>query len=141
MEKPRVGQRSMEVELMLPIQTYDIDFAGVVSNIVYIRWLEDLRCAIMAEYLPLQKLLKDGIAPMITQTRIDYKKSISIFEQPMGRMWVSKMKVLKLTVTAEILVLGKVAAIAEQTGCFINLSSRTPIPIPQELSQAYLIQR
>jgi acyl-CoA thioester hydrolase len=23
--------------------TYEIDFAGVVSNIVYVRWLEDLR--------------------------------------------------------------------------------------------------
>ena len=25
------------------VMTYDIDFAGIVSNISYIRWLEDLR--------------------------------------------------------------------------------------------------
>ncbi len=36
-------QRVMEVNLSFPVRTYDIDFAGVVSNIVYIRWLEDLR--------------------------------------------------------------------------------------------------
>ena len=30
-------------EQPLPIRTYDIDFAGIVSNIVFIRWLEDLR--------------------------------------------------------------------------------------------------
>ena len=29
-------------EQPLPIRTYDIDFAGIVSNIVFIRWLEDL---------------------------------------------------------------------------------------------------
>ena len=28
-------------EQPLPIRTYDIDFAGIVSNIVFIRWLED----------------------------------------------------------------------------------------------------
>ena len=27
-------------EQPLPIRTYDIDFAGIVSNIVFIRWLE-----------------------------------------------------------------------------------------------------
>jgi acyl-CoA thioester hydrolase len=34
-------------EQPLPIRTYDIDFAGIVSNIVFIRWLEDLRLALL----------------------------------------------------------------------------------------------
>ncbi len=37
------------IERDLPIRTYDIDFAGIVSNIVYVRWLEDLRLAMMEE--------------------------------------------------------------------------------------------
>ncbi len=53
-------QRPLEVELVLPVKTYDIDFAGIVSNIVYIRWLEDLRLEILDAYLPLQKMLEDG---------------------------------------------------------------------------------
>ena len=36
-------KKPFEIALDLPIKTYDIDFAGIVSNIVYIRWLEDLR--------------------------------------------------------------------------------------------------
>jgi acyl-CoA thioester hydrolase len=40
-------QKPFEVALDLPIKTYDIDFAGIVSNIVYIRWLEDLRLKIL----------------------------------------------------------------------------------------------
>jgi acyl-CoA thioester hydrolase len=58
-------QRPLEVELVLPVKTYDIDFAGIVSNIVYIRWLEDLRLEMLDAYLPLQKMLEDGIAPIL----------------------------------------------------------------------------
>jgi len=32
-----------EVRHSFRVMTYDIDFAGVVSNITYTRWLEDLR--------------------------------------------------------------------------------------------------
>ena len=133
-------QRPLEVELVLPVKTYDIDFAGIVSNIVYIRWLEDLRLEILDAYLPLQKMLEDGIAPILLQTQIEYKQPITIFDVPIGRMWMSKMKKLKWTVTAEI-VAGKVATIAEQSGGFINLSSRKPVLIPQQLYQAYLAQQ
>ena len=40
-------------EQPLPIRTYDIDFAGIVSNIVFIRWLEDLRLGLMDQAYPL----------------------------------------------------------------------------------------
>jgi acyl-CoA thioester hydrolase len=126
-----------EVRLPLPVKTYDIDFSGIVSNIVYVRWLEDLRCEIITNYLPLEQQLKREFAPVILQTQIEYKKPIKILEKPLGRMWISKMKTLKWVVTAEILVEGKIAATAQQTGCFVNLSSGRPIPIPEELSVMY----
>ncbi len=37
MPEPLFASRPLEVELALPVCTYDIDFAGVVSNIVYVR--------------------------------------------------------------------------------------------------------
>ena len=40
-------------EQPLPIRTYDIDFAGIVSNIVFIRWLEDLRLGLLDQAYPL----------------------------------------------------------------------------------------
>ncbi len=126
-----------EVRLPLPVKTYDIDFAGIVSNIVYIRWLEDLRCEILTNYLPIQQQLERQFAPVILQTQIEYRKPIKILEKPLGRMWISKMKTLKWFVTAEILVDGTIAAAAQQTGCFINLSTGRPIPIPEELSEMY----
>lgn len=130
-------KRPLEIELSFPVQTYDIDFAGIVSNIVYIRWLEDLRIALAAAYFPVQKMLENDVAPLLVKTAIEYKQPINIFDRPTGKIWMSKMKSLKWMMDAEIIVAGKVAAIAQQSGCFIELSTRKPVPIPAELSQAY----
>ena len=54
-------------EQPLPIRTYDIDFAGIVSNIVFIRWLEDLRLGLLDQAYPLIRALAGLIA---TEPRI-----------------------------------------------------------------------
>ncbi len=51
-------QQPFEVALDLPIKTYDIDFAGIVSNIVYIRWLEDLRLKMLESHFPIENLIR-----------------------------------------------------------------------------------
>jgi len=48
-----------------PIRTYDIDSARHVSNIVYIRWLEDLRLQMLKEHFPLRPLFDQGITPVM----------------------------------------------------------------------------
>lgn len=35
--------RPFEVTLTIPVRPYDVDFLGIVHNLVYIRWLEDYR--------------------------------------------------------------------------------------------------
>src|SRR5437899_6944348 len=57
-------------EQPLPIRTYDIDFAGIVSNIVFIRWLEDLRLGLMEEAYPLIRALAEDVAPILLATRL-----------------------------------------------------------------------
>jgi acyl-CoA thioester hydrolase len=72
--------RPLEIQVPLAVKTYDIDFGGVVSNIVYVRWLEDLRMEMLTHYLPLDEILNDGLVPLIVQTKVDYKKSIKLFD-------------------------------------------------------------
>ena len=48
-------------EQPLPIRTYDIDFAGIVSNIVFIRWLEDLRLGLLDQAYPLIRALAEDV--------------------------------------------------------------------------------
>lgn len=130
-------KQPFEVEIHLPVRTYDIDFAGVVNNIVYVRWLEDLRLEMLACHFPLDEQLKNGIAPVIVQTKIDYKQPIKISDSPSGKMWIKTMESLRWTVNAAIVVNGKVAALGEQVGIFVNLQNNKPIRMPERLKQKY----
>ncbi|MBW4556172.1 MAG: acyl-CoA thioesterase [Trichormus sp. ATA11-4-KO1] len=131
-------RRPLEVKLTISVKTYDIDFAGIVSNIVYIRWLEDLRLKCLDEYLPLDKLIEQGYVPILSGTEIEYKRAIKLADKVEGRLWLSSMGRLKLTAQAEILSNDQLAAVAIQKGAFVNLQNGRPMPIPQELQQKYL---
>jgi acyl-CoA thioester hydrolase len=126
-----------EIEVRLPVKTYDIDFTGVVSNIVYVRWLEDLRLEMLSHHFPLTEQLKNGIAPVVIQTKIEYKQAIKLADVPIGKMWIKTMESLRWTVNAAIVVNGKVAALGEQVGIFVDLQSKKPIRMPERLTQKY----
>jgi acyl-CoA thioester hydrolase len=121
------------VALALPVRTYDIDFAGVVSNIVYVRWLEDLRLALMAEAYPIGRALADDVAPVLLGTRIAYERPVTIGDALRGRMWVTRMGRVRWSVAAEFTVHEARHARAEQDGLFIRLSTRRPIAVPEPL--------
>jgi acyl-CoA thioester hydrolase len=126
--------RALEISVSLEPKTYDIDFSGIVSNIVYIRWLEDLRLIwLQTHFRPLNALLEDGICPVILQTRVDYKRALLISDKPSGRMWVTGYTRFKWILSAEISARGRTRAIAEQTGGFLNLDTKQAVPVPDDL--------
>lgn len=126
-----------ETLIDIQIKTYDIDFAGVVSNIVYVRWLEDLRLAMLAKHYPLDEQLERGFAPAVIQTQIDYKRALSLFEPIHGRVWVADIQKIKWVLKYEIIHEQGIAASAEQTGLFVGLSRKRPVAIPDELRLNY----
>lgn len=125
------------VALALPVRTYDIDFAGVVSNIVYVRWLEDLRLAMMEEAYPIAQALAEDVAPILLETRIAYERPVTIQDRVVGRMWVTAMERVRWRVAAEFAVGERVHARAEQTGLFIRVSTRRPIAPPAPLRRRF----
>jgi acyl-CoA thioester hydrolase len=129
--------RPLEISLEFPVRTYDIDFAGVVSNIVYIRWLEDLRLSVLERYYPLDNLLSVGLAPTLVETHIQYRRPITIADRARGNMWIGKISRLKFTFVAEIFANGQLAATAEQVGCLIDVSNGRPALMPDELRKKY----
>ena len=129
--------RKLQVTSNLQLKTYDIDFAGIVSNIVYLRWLEDLRLEILETYLPLKQLMARGYCPIIASTEIKYKKALRIFDRPVAKMWVSELGRLRCTLQAEIYLDNQIVTTATQTGFFINLETMRPMAIPQELKTIY----
>ena len=122
-------------EQPLPIRTYDIDFAGIVSNIVFIRWLEDLRLAFLDQAYPLVRALAEDVAPILLSTRINYRRPVTIADPLVGRMRVAALRRVRWRLAAEFVVSGAVHAEAEQEGLFMRLSTRRPIGIPESIRQ------
>jgi acyl-CoA thioester hydrolase len=140
MAGPLPSRRPLEVELPFRVGTYDIDFAGVVSNIVYLRWLEDLRLKLLDEFLPLEGLIEQGCTPILVSTQIQYLRPTRLFDRPHGRMWMSAASRARWTLEAEIRVEGQVVATAVQTGAFVNLVTLRPIPLPGALMRQFAQQ-
>lgn len=123
------------ISLTFAVKTYDIDFAGIVSNLVYVRWLEDLRLALLARAYPLDRMVADGIGPVLLETHIAYRDALTIHDKPEGRMSVESMGRLRWTVAAEFVTpdSGRIHATARQSGLFIRLDTRRPVRIPERL--------
>lgn len=130
---PETTRRPFEVQLTLPVRPYDIDMLQIVHNRVYIRWLEDLRMQVLAEYLPLEPLMDAGLSPLLLKTCIEYKRPVRLFDPLVGRMWMSALGRARYTLQAEFLVHDQLMASAEQTGCFVELATGRPVPIPQQV--------
>jgi acyl-CoA thioester hydrolase len=127
------GAMSEYYEQPLPIRTYDIDFAGIVSNIVFIRWLEDLRLGLLDQAYPLIRALAEDIAPILLSTRISYRRPVTIADPLVGRMRVAALTRVRWRLAADFSVDGAVHAEAEQEGLFMRLSTRRPIAIPEPI--------
>ncbi|SRR5579875_286079 len=126
----RTKSKGLFLEHDIVVRTYDIDYAGHVSNIAYLRWLEDMRNMMFEKYFPLQMFMKEGLGPVIASTHIEYKRAINLFDRPRGFMWVSAMGSASLTIEAEITVEGVLATTAKHVGVFINLATGKPVRLP-----------
>ena len=74
------------IEIPLTVNTYDIDVAGHVNNIVYIRWLEELRSLLFSQIYSLEKLLQINYYLVVAVSEIKYRKQIKLFDKPVGKM-------------------------------------------------------
>ena len=130
---------SLCVELELEPRTYDIDFAGVVSNIVYVRWIEDLRLEMLRRFLPLPELMEQGLAPTLIRSSIDYKYPVRLFDRVQASMWLTGLGRTRWEVAARFVRMsdGKTAAEAAQTGVLVELSSGRPGRIPDSLHEQF----
>jgi acyl-CoA thioester hydrolase len=128
--------RASLIEIPLRVNGYDIDFQGVVHNIVYLRWFEDLRFELIQRHMSLGAQVKAGILPMLTSSHIQYKRPVRLLDHPVGRLWISQASKARWGVGIEIAVDEKLVAIGEQTGIFVDLKTLRPIRVPDAFISA-----
>ncbi|GIW11902.1 MAG: acyl-CoA thioesterase [Chloroflexi bacterium] len=125
--------RPFLVELPIRVQGYDIDVIGRVSNIVYVRWLEDLRMELLATYFPFEECVRRGVSPVLLRTEVHYHHPVKMFDPVRGRIWVTGMGRTSWEIGAEFVVGEKVMASGRQRGCFVSLATGRPAPVPEWL--------
>lgn len=131
-------RKALYIEHDIEIGTYDIDFAGHVSNIVYLRWLEDMRLKVFDVHCPLKEFLADGVTPVLVSTEIKYRAALKLFDKPRAMMWVSEVSRSSLTIEAEIYLNDKLCTWARHVGVFVDLNrDMKAIRLPERFLNAY----
>jgi acyl-CoA thioester hydrolase len=113
--------KSLLTEIPFTVSTYDIDVAGHVNNIVYIRWLEDLRNKLFSLIQPLEKLIESNHYPVVVSSDVKYKKQIKLFDKPVGIIFLHNYSHGVFTFKAEINIDNHISFIATQKCVLMNL--------------------
>ena len=107
------------------IKTYEIDAAGHVNNIVYVKWLEDLRCKLFEKILPIDNLLYWNLFPVVTSTNITYKKQLRLSDKVTGNVWIEDVKHNMMILKFNFILSEDTCAFAEQKCVLMNLKNGT----------------
>lgn len=110
-----------KVSIDFDIKTYEIDIAQHVNNMVYIKWIEDLRSKLFEKIIPIDDLLQMNLYPVVVSTNIFYKQQIKLGDKLKGIMYIDSIKHNLINLKIHFLNKEKICACAEQRCVLLNL--------------------
>lgn len=120
-------------------RTADIDDVGHVSNIVYLRWVQDVATAHshavgwdMARYREL------GAVFIVRRHEIDYVAQVRAGDELVAETWVEDWRLASCIRRTELRRGEQVVARAATTWALISLASGRPQKIPDELRALFV---
>ena len=121
------------------VYSFQIDYVGHVSNIIYIEWMEIGRTKLLEKIgLPLNVLAEKGIAPILVHTDITYKKALYVDEKVKIEIWVSELQNASAIMKFNFYNgKGELAAFGSQRGLFIHRDKVKPYRLNQEEREAF----
>jgi len=133
--------RLMKTTLPIRIKAYEIDAMGVVSNIVYVKWLEDARHALLDKYYPYGDMVLDGVSPAMMKNEITYKKPLTIADSLTATLWITKLSKMRWEIYTEFTFKDTLHCFSVQSGCFVNIKTGRPTTVPEKLMAAYMTEK
>lgn len=128
---------ALQVELAIAVRAYDVDALGIVSNITYIRWFEDLRTHFLEVTMPMREMFTEGFSPILVHTDVRYHRPVTLNDKPVGRAWVEDLGRARWRMGLEICVGESVCCSGKQEGLFVDLVRKRPVPVPEKLVRAF----
>lgn len=111
------------IVINIEVKTYDIDVAGHVNNLVYVRWREDLRNELFSQIYPLEKLIELNYYPVVISNEMKYKSQIKLFNKPVGTIYLDSYSHGVITLKAEINNNQRIVFTAIQKCVLMNLKT------------------
>ena len=123
-------------ELAIPVGDDDIDALGHVSNIAYVRWIQDAAVAHShAVGLDFEAYRKLGAIFVIRRHEIDYLRPVLRSDRVQARTWMDTLMAAKCTRLTELRRAsdGQLVAKSSTTWGFVDATNGRPTRIPSEV--------
>jgi acyl-CoA thioester hydrolase len=118
--------------------TGDIDELGHVSNLVYLRWVQDVAMAhSRALGWDLPRYYAHGAAFMVRRHEIDYIAQVVLGDELRAETWVESWRMASCIRKTEIIRGATVVARAATTWALIALGSGRPQRIPPDIVELF----
>ena len=114
-----------KVTLQIPVYTFQIDIMGHVSNIVYLQWMEMLRCELLvAMGMPIHTLVEKGYGPALVSTEIKYVRPTTLGDTVTGEVWLSELGSASATLELRFFnQRGELVSEGRQRGAFVDVKT------------------
>ena len=119
-------------ELHFRVNPCDTDFMGIVNNIVYVRWFEELRTRLLEDVFSLSDMLKQGESLILHETHIRHFRPLTLESDPLGRVWMEEVGHTLWKMRFEISDNGARCCNAWQRGCYYDIGKQRPAHFPRD---------
>jgi acyl-CoA thioester hydrolase len=122
---------------ILPVPE-DIDELGHVSNLVYLRWVQDVAMAhSRARGWDWARYRALGAVFMVRRHEIDYVAQVTLGDELRAETWVDTWRAASCVRKTELIRGDKIVARAATTWALIGVASQRPQRIPDDLVAAF----
>jgi YbgC/YbaW family acyl-CoA thioester hydrolase len=131
---PRPAEPAV-IRLAQPIYTFDIDFAGVVSNINYLRWSEIWRLEFARRLgLGVEEMLAAGLLPLMVRQELNFIRPLRFGESVSLEGWVERIGTSSVTLWLEMreALTGQLCCDNRQVMVMTDRKTRASVPIPPQ---------
>ncbi len=124
----------------VPVYTLDIDLAGIVSNVVYLRWAEIWRMEVLHRMgFTLDHMLQGGLVPTVVRHEINYRRPVRLADDRVRlEGWVERLGRTSVTLWMETRVAGSGQLCCENRQVMVIVDGRTgqAAEMPREYREA-----
>lgn len=118
----------------------DIDEVGHVSNLVYVRWVQEVAMAHSTSLgWDMAAYRAHGAVFMVRRHEIDYVGQVNLGEDLVGETWIEEWRMASCIRKTEITRDGKPVARASTTWALISLGTGRPVRIPDEIRAKFTV--